>query len=362
MTTRFRQEILAIEPYSPGKPIDEVQREYGLTDVIKLASNENPLGPGPLAVSALQKAAADAHLYPDGGCSRLRESIAARLGIAKDQVIVGNGSDELLKLAAEVFLSQSDSAVMADPTFSEYQFATRLMGASVRRVPLKDYRHDLKAMAAAVDDSTRIAFVCNPNNPTGTIVSHVEFKEFLDSVPSDVLVVLDEAYVEYAQDPAFPQALELLREYTNLLVTRTFSKLHGLAGLRVGYGIGHADLINLMHRVREPFNVNAFGQAAAVAALQDSEHAAQSVQVNERGKAFLYDVFASLELSFIQTQTNFVLVDVGRDSQEIFEQLLIRGIIVRAAHSFGLPTHLRITVGTEAQNRRLAAGLQEVLG
>lgn len=361
MTIRFRQEILAIEPYSPGKPIEEVKQEYGLTDVIKLASNENPLGPGPLAVSALQKAAGDAHLYPDGSCSRLREALGKKLAVSPSQLIVGNGSDELLKLAAEVFLGPSDSVVMADPTFSEYQFAARLMGASVRRVPLKDFRHDLPAMAKAVDESTRMVFVCNPNNPTGTIVTHGELKAFLESVPAGVVVVLDEAYVEYVQDDGFPRALDLIGDYPNLLITRTFSKLHGLAGLRVGYGIAQPELISLLQRVREPFNVNALGQAAAVAALRDFEHAAQSVQVNESGKSFLYDLFTSLDLTYVRTNTNFVLVDVRRDSKEVFQRLLIKGVIIRSTHSFGLPTYLRVTVGTDGQNRRLAVALREVL-
>ncbi len=355
-----RPAVFRIPPYVPGKPIEEVQRELGLTDVIKLASNENPLGPSPKALAALAAGAAGVALYPDAGAVLLREALAARIGFDPAQIIVGNGSDEIIRLAAEALLGPHDEAVICEPTFGEYLYAVRLLGATPVLVRAEQGQ-DLRAVAAAVTPRTRMVFVCNPNNPTGTIVNRTDLAAFLAGLPSGILVVYDAAYREYAADPEYADGYEFLRQGAPILVLRTFSKVYGLAGLRVGYGVGPADLVALLYRVKEPFNVNLLAQKAALAALDDAAHVAESVAKNAEGRERLYRGLARLRLGYLPSLANFVLVDLGREAQGVYEALLRRGVIVRPASVFGFPQRIRVTVGTGAQIDRFLAALEEVL-
>ncbi len=357
----IRSTILRIEPYVPGKPIEEVQRELGIDDVIKLASNENPLGPSPRGVKALQEAARRIHIYPDSNSYYLKEALSKHLGVAPEQLILGNGSDEILRMLGETFLIPEDEVIVSEHTFSGYQFVARLMGAQDVVVPMKDYTFDLEAMAQAVSPKTKMVFICNPNNPTGTFVGVEELERFLDAVPPRVLVVMDEAYYEYVDDPAYPDTVAMLPSRKNLVVLRTFSKIYGLAGLRVGYGIGDPEVIAAINRVREPFNVNSLAQAAALAALTDEEFLEESRAVNRAGKAFLYQEFERLGLSYLPSESNFILVNVGMDSRKFMGAMLKRGVIIRAGDSFGLPGFIRVTVGREQDNRRFIDALIDVL-
>lgn len=365
MTTssyRVRETILAIKPYIPGKPVDEVQRELGLDDVIKMASNENPLGPSPRAVAALTGTLREVHVYPDAGCTLLKQELARRLDLDPGQIVIGNGSDEVLRLVGQAFIREGDEAVIPAPTFAGYEFATLLVGGLPRRVPLVGATIDLEAVARAVSDRTAVVFLCNPNNPTGTAFDAGEFERFLDALPPRVLVVLDEAYREFTDEGVCPDSLAAVRQGRNLIVLRTFSKIYGLAALRVGYGLARPDLIALLWRVREPFSVNAPGQAAALAALEDTEHFEASRSLVQEGKEFLYRAFAGLGLHYVPTQANFVYVELGRPAQPVYGELLRRGVIIRPLDFFGLPDCIRVTVGTRGQNERFVAALREVLG
>ncbi|MGI6037869.1 MAG: histidinol-phosphate transaminase [Limnochordia bacterium] len=353
---------MRIKPYVPGKPIEEVQRELGLKDVIKLASNENPLGPSPGGLKAVEERIGSIHIYPDGSCFQLKDALSRHLQVDREQIMVGNGSDELLKMIGEAFLNPGDEVIMAQPSFSEYNYVARLMGAVEVVVPTKDYTHDLEAMADAITEKTKIIFVCNPNNPTGTIVKRREVEDFLQRVPDNVLVVFDEAYYEYVDDPDYPQTLEYIAAGRNVITLRTFSKIYGLAGLRVGYGVATKEVAQLVDRVREPFNVNSLGQIAGVGALADTDFLQRSRQVNREGRDYLYQAFADLGLRYVPTQANFILVDVGQDSSDVFKKLLAQGVIVRSGDIFGLQTYLRVTIGKAEENERFINALKKVLG
>lgn len=357
----YRQTIMSIKPYVPGKPVEEVERELGISDVIKLASNENPLGPSPAAMQALHELAPKVSAYPDGNCYYLKNALAAQLGFGAENLIVGNGSDEIIKLIAEAFLEPGEEAVVADPTFSEYDFAVKVMGGKTITVPAVGMTHDLPSMAAAVTERTKLVFVCNPNNPTGTIVRRAEVGKLLDSLPEGVIVVFDEAYYEYVVDREYPQTLEYVRQDRDVIVLRTFSKIYGLAGLRVGYGVARPELIGYLSRVKEPFNVNMPAQAAALAALGDNEHLARSRALNAEGKSFLTTEFTRLGLTFAPTEANFLWVNIAADCRKVFAELLRRGVIVRTGDIFGAPDTIRVTIGTPEQNRRLVSTLHEVL-
>ncbi|HEX6971430.1 MAG TPA: histidinol-phosphate transaminase [Limnochordia bacterium] len=359
---RPRRALLEIEPYVPGRSIESVRAERGLAEVIKLASNENPLGPSPLAVAAMREAAAAVHRYPDGSATVLRQRLAQHLSVPAEGIVVGNGSDEIVRLLAEAFLEPGDEAVMAACTFSQYAAATRLMGGIPRTVPLQDEVHDLERMAAACTDRTRIVFVCNPNNPTGTIVERERVAAFLESLPPDVLVVFDEAYREYVRAETYPDTLEWIRAKRPLVVLRTFSKVYGLAGLRIGYGIMPRAVARALERARGPFNVNLMAQRAALAALEDQEHVKKSVAANAAGVDLLSAELTRLGFGVTPTQANFLWVDAGDASGSIAAALLERGIIVRSGAAFGRPTHLRISVGTDTENRRLLEALAEIRG
>lgn len=357
-----RPAIFTIKPYVPGKPIEEVEREYGITGIIKLASNENPLGPSPLAMEAMSRAISRVHIYPDGNCYYLKSDLAKHIGLREENLIIGNGSDEILKMIAEAFLNAGDEVVFAHPSFSEYEFVSKIMDAKIVSVPLKkNFVHDLEAMLKVVSSATKIVFVCNPNNPTGTIVTQEELVSFLGKIPEHLLVVIDEAYYEYVSDPLYPDSLEFIRQGKKVIVLRTFSKIYGLAGLRIGYGISTPEIIGLINRVREPFNVNLMAQEAARASLQDSEHVRRSREMVLEGREFLYKAFDRLGLNYVPTQANFIFVDVGRDCREVFVSLLKKGVIVRTGDIFGHPTFLRVTIGTREENERFISCLEDVL-
>ncbi|HIE53435.1 MAG TPA: histidinol-phosphate transaminase [Armatimonadetes bacterium] len=361
MASLVKEHILDLKPYVPGKPIEEVKRELGLTEVLKLASNENALGPSPKAVQALQEAAATVGLYPDGSCSALKQALAAHWNLEPEQIIIGNGSDELIQFIGLTFLAPGDEVIQADPSFVRYEAAAILNQAKCLKVPLRNFTSDLEAMAARLTPRTKLIFVANPNNPTGTMNTRDEVERLLDRVPDHVLVVLDEAYYEYVDDPDYPDSLQYVREGRNVIVLRTFSKIYALAGLRVGYGLARPDLIGYLNQVREPFNVNSLAQVAALASLQDPEQVERARRMNREGKEQLYRAFTELGLPYVPSQANFVLVDVKRDSRQVFAALLRRGVIVRTGDIFGLPTHLRVTVGKPEENERFIAALREVL-
>jgi histidinol-phosphate aminotransferase len=354
--------IRSIAPYQPGKPISELARELGLNeaDIIKLASNENPLGISPRAAAAIPAAIAELARYPDGSGYTLKQALAKKLGVAADAIVLGNGSNDVLEMAARAFLRQGVNAIYAQHAFAVYPLATQAAGARGIEVPARDYGHDLAAMLRAIDRDTRLIFIANPNNPTGTFVPPDEMHAFLKQVPAEVVVVLDEAYQEYLPSELMADSVAWLRAFPNLVLTRTFSKIYGLAGLRLGYALAHERVADLMNRVRQPFNANSIALAAAVPALDDHEFVQKSRELNFKGMAELTEGFRRLELAYIPSQGNFVTVRVG-DGGEVFRRLLRRGVIVRPVAGYGMPEHLRITIGTEAENIRFLDALKDSL-
>jgi histidinol-phosphate aminotransferase len=353
--------ILGIEPYEPGKPIEELERELGIHDAIKLASNENPLPPSTRVQHAIIAALGQLNRYPDGSGFYLRQALAKKHGVAPEQVVLGNGSNELIELLARTFMRPGDEAVVPHPSFVVYPMVVQAAGGIRVMVMLKDYRLDLEAMARAITPMTKVVFIANPNNPTATIVTADEVERFMSRVPERTIVVFDEAYIEFALGPDFPDALSYVKQGRKAMVLRTFSKSSSLAGLRVGYGIADADAVSLMHRVRQPFNVNSLAQVAALAALEDEGHTLECVRMIEAGRHFLYDEFRALGLSYVPSRANFVLVDVGRNAATIYQKLLHEGVIVRPMTPFGMETTLRVSVGTPEENRRLVKALRTVL-
>jgi histidinol-phosphate aminotransferase len=357
MTLHVHFDIAALSPYVPGKPIEELKRELGLTRVIKLASNENPLGPSPKAMAVINDGVATLHRYPDGGAFRLREAIADRWKVSADQVILGNGSDEILSFLARTFLAPGDEAVMADQTFVIYKMEVMAAHGKAVVVPLVQWRHDVTAMADAITERTRLLFLCNPNNPTGTMVSADEVTSLLARVPEHVVVVFDEAYFEYVRSAESPDSMAYVKEGRNAIVLRTFSKIYGLAGLRIGYGVTTPEIANFLNRVRPPFNANSLAQLAALAALDDDEHVANSRAVNQAGMDQVVSGLQALGFAPIASETNFVYVDVGRDGRRIFEALLRLGVIIR--HIEG--RMIRITIGQAEENAAFLTALGQVL-
>lgn len=356
------EHIERLVPYSPGRPIEEVKRELGLSDVVKLASNENPLGPSPRAVAAMREHAESMHLYPDGACHALRHALAQRLDIAPDHIVFGNGSDELIHYLGLSLLTSGDEVVQADLTFVRYESAAVLNQAHLRSVPLRDDTHDLAAMADCLSERTRLVFIANPNNPTGTIVTRLEVADLLRRMPDRAVLVLDEAYYEYVSHPDYPDALCHVREGRNIVVLRTFSKAYGLAGLRVGYGIAPPHLVRAIEQVREPFNVSRIGQAAALAALDDHEHLARTRSTNAAGMRMLTDGLRKLNLGVTPSEANFLWIDLRRPAAPIADALLRQGIIVRAFEHPRTANNIRVTIGTEDQNARFLNALTKVLG
>jgi histidinol-phosphate aminotransferase len=351
-------------PYQPGKPIDEVKRELGIVgDVVKLASNENPLGPSPSVQDALSRILSTLALYPDGACHDLRQAVAQKLGVGEDCLIFGNGSDEIIHLLGLSLLEEGDEVVVGDPTFVLYEAAATLAGATTVKIPLTrpDYVHDVDGMIAAFTPKTRLVFIANPHNPTGSVIGKNDVAKLLAHLPERAILVLDEAYVEYAEDdPDFPSALTYIQSGAPVISLRTFSKMYGLAGLRVGYGMAHPAIIAALNQPRSPFNVNIPAQVAAVAALADDDWIAESKRVNSEGMAQIIVGANQLGLSTVPSKANFILVDTKRPAKAMFDALLKRGVIVRAFPS-ALPTFLRVTVGTRIQNERFLAVLGEAI-
>ena len=353
--------IQAISPYIPGKPVSDLAREFGLDEaqIVKLASNENPLGPSPKALAAVSQAAAELTRYPDGAGYDLKAVLAARHRVDPAQIVLGNGSNDILELLAHAFLRPGTSAVYAQHSFAVYPLATQAFGATGIEVPARNFGHDLAAMRAAIRDDTRIVWLANPNNPTGTWLPAADVRSFVASVPANVLVVLDQAYDEYLPPEEQVDTASWLAEYPHLVLSRTFSKAYGLAALRIGYGLMHADAAAMLNRVRQPFNVNALAQAAAIAALADVDYVRHSCEVNRQGMRQLEEGFRQMGLDFIPSHGNFVSVRVG-DAARINQALLRRGIIVRPVANYGMPEYLRVTVGTADENRRFLEALAAV--
>jgi histidinol-phosphate aminotransferase len=353
--------VSALMPYKPGKPVEEVERELGITDSVKLASNENALGASPRAIEAAKKAVERMHFYPEGGAVVLTEMLARKLEVEPRQLVIGNGSNELIELLVRIFAGPGDEVVMSADAFLIYSIVTVAVGATPVKVAARAYTHDLEAMADAIGPRTKLVFLANPNNPTGTIFDRDAWARFLSRVRHDVVVVVDEAYVEYVDDPQAPDVLADLAEHPGLCVLRTFSKVYGLAGMRIGYAVSSAQIAGAMARLRQPFNVNAPAQAAAVAALQDVEHVERSRALVSDARRVYAEALDSLGVQWIASQANFVLVDVG-DGDLITEAMLRRGVIVRPMRAYGMASKIRITFGTAEQNRRCLDALAQALG
>lgn len=363
MNPEIRANVLAMTAYSPGKPISEVQRELGLEFVVRLSSNENPFGPSPLAVAAVKNAAEKMHIYPDAAAHELKRAIAEKFRISDDHVLVGNGSDELIHLLGLIFLGkETDEVVVGDPSFVRYDAAAQIAPCKLIKVPLNsDLRYHLPAIAARVTKNTKMVFIANPNNPTGTIVGRGEFDRFLDSLPASVLVILDEAYYEFAAaEPDFPTSVDYVRQGRNVVGLRTFSKAYGLAGIRIGYGFAAPAIVDAINRAREPFNANSLAQAAAIAALQDDEHVEKTVVANKRGLDHLAEIAAKIGGKLVPSFANFALIDLSMPSRPVFDALLKKGIIVRPGDVLGLPNCLRVSVGTKVEMDAFESAILEI--
>ncbi|WP_018922250.1 histidinol-phosphate transaminase [Salsuginibacillus kocurii] len=348
---KAKEQVLELTPYQPGKPIEDVKRELGLERVEKLASNENPFGASSEVKEAISDAAAVAGLYPDGYATLLRQTIANDLNLNEKQLLFGAGSDEVILMLCRTFLGPGTNTVMAEPTFSQYKHNAVIEGTEIREVPLIDGVHDLNGLLAQIDKQTRIVWVCNPNNPSGTYVNETEFKHFMERVPEDVLVVSDEAYIEYVSAADYPETLPMLKDYPNLVLLRTFSKAYGMAALRVGFGIGSEELMQTVDPVRPPFNTTTVSQAAALAAWKDQDYISWCREKTIAGKKDLEAYCKENQLTSYPSEANFLLIDTGLPGHEVFEGLLKKGVIVRSGEALGFPTCIRVTIGSEEQNK-----------
>jgi len=353
--------VQGLQPYQPGKPIEELQRELGLDHIIKLASNENPLGPSQKVIAACESAYPSLCLYPDGSGFELKNTLAKKLNVQTEQITLGNGSNELLDSIGRTYLRPGTNAVYSQHAFIVYAIATQANGAEAKVAPAKNWGHDLDAMLAAIDENTRVVFIANPNNPTGTQLTESELKRFLDRVRKDIIVVLDEAYIEYVAGDGFPDGIALQRRYENLVVTRTFSKAYGLASLRVGYSISNPQIADMLNRIRPPFNVNSLGLVAAQAVLDDEEYLLRSRKVNEDGMRQLEEGVTALDLSYIPSAGNFLAVGFEGDTQKIYQQMLRLGVIIRPVGVYEMPQHLRITIGMPEENEVCLRALKAIL-
>jgi histidinol-phosphate aminotransferase len=352
--------VSRIKPYVPGKPVKELERELGIKDSIKLASNENPLGPSQKALKALRDFlhnGSELSRYPEGEGYYLKSAISEKLSTGADEIILGNGSNELIDIAVRTFMGPGDEAIMAAPSFVVYSMTTSSVGAKSLEIPLTDYRHDLAAMADAITEKTKIVFIANPNNPTGTINKRNEFEKFMEKVPDGILIVVDEAYYEYVRDPEYPDTLKFFRDGRDVLILRTFSKAYGLAGLRIGYGIARKDIITEMNKIREPFNTNTLAQLAAMNALTDDEHLEKTIEVNEQGKEFLYKELDFMGTAYVPTEANFIYMPLHVESKIIYDALLRMGVIVRPVG----PREVRVTIGLPEENKRFIEALKIVI-
>ena len=351
MENIWKKHLDGIVPYKPGKPIEEVKRELGLEKVIKLASNESPLPPSPKVIKAIEETASKVNRYPDGGCYYLKKALSNKLGVSADEIVFGNGSDEIILMALKALVAPGDDVVVAAPTFQIYHIASMIEGAKVNVVPSKNYKYDLDGMLEAVTPKTKVIFIANPDNPTGTYITENELSRFLERVPDDVLVFLDEAYYEFAKGEDYPESLKYLKNTNKkIVIARTFSKAYSLAGLRIGYGITSKDFADVLNKVREPFNVNLVAQAAALAALDDEAYMEKSVSMIKKEMQRYSDFFDSLGINYVKSKANFLLANIGIDSTDVFQGLMKRGIIVRDMVGWGLPKHIRVNVGLEEEN------------
>ncbi|GBE04822.1 MAG TPA: histidinol-phosphate transaminase [Nitrospirae bacterium] len=352
------EHIKTIKPYVPGKPIEELERELGIEGSIKLASNESPLGPSSLALRVLREGLSGLNRYPDGSCYFLRNALSKTLGTAPDEILFGNGSNEIIELAVRTFMKPGDEAIMAHPSFVVYSMIVQAAGGKNVIVPLKDLRHDLDAMASEITERTKIIFIANPNNPTGTMNTKAEMEAFMEKVPEGVLVAVDEAYYEYVSSPDYADSLKYFRQGKDILILRTFSKIYGLAGLRIGYGIANILIITEMDKVRQPFNVNAMAQSAARAALKDRAHVEKAKKINERGKKYLYKELRAMKIRYVPTEANFIYIILEDDSASgLYEGMLKQGVIVRPMGK----REIRVTIGLPKENKRFIAVLKELL-
>lgn len=358
----FRHGIMNMKAYIPGKPVEEVQKEYGLTNIIKMASNENPLHTSPKALEAMRAELEKSYMYPEGSSPTVREALGKKLGIDPAQIICGNGGDQILCMIAESFVNEGEEVLTGLPSFADYDSVSEIMGGVMVKVALQNGQFDLPALLDAVTDKTKLIVVCNPNNPTGTIVRKAELEAFLKQVPKHVITVLDEAYFEYVDDPDYPNGIDYVKQGMNVIVVRTFSKLYGLAGNRIGYAITTPELMQGLVRVMPPFPVNRIAQAGAVAALADEAFLTEVKRVNSEGRAYLYKEFDRLGFDYYESHSNFIFVDVKTPVKTLFVELLKRGIIVRPATIWDCPTSLRITIGTMEENKTLVKALEELTG
>jgi len=353
--------ILSLKPYVAGKPLEELEREYGITDAIKLASNENPLGPSPLAVHAIKQAIEKLHRYPHGGCHDLCDRLSQRFDIARENIILGNGSDDIIAMLARVLLQPGDEAVLPRPSFLFYEIMIRCSGAIPVEVPLIDNVTDLAGMLAHIGPRTKLVFLTNPHNPTGALIAKDALDNFVAELPENIVLIIDEAYIEFVREPNCPSSMDYLDSGKMVVGLRTFSKAYGLAGLRVGYGLMPPDLAGLLNRVRQPFNVNSLAQEAAIAALADEDFLKETQNLVSTELNFIYDTLDKLGIEYLESQANFVLVKVGKSADEVFEDLLKQGIIVRSMKSYGYSDCIRINVGLHKENVRLLEALPRVL-
>ncbi|MGM0602139.1 MAG: histidinol-phosphate transaminase [Bacillota bacterium] len=348
--------------YQAGKCIDEVKKMYNLDRIIKLASNENPYGPSREVINTIKDNAANINFYPDSDSRDLKNALSNFYNIEEEKIFIGNGSDEILDLLLTLFINPGDEAVQADPSFIKYELSVKARDGISVKVPLTDeYKHDLEAMKDQISARTKVFFLCNPNNPTGTLVSSSEIRKLLDELPEDILVIVDQAYFEYVESDDYFDGTDLLDKYPNLFILRTFSKIYGMAGMRVGYGFGSPEIVDYLNRLRSPFNVNLLSQKAAFAALQTQEHVKKCRDMNNREKEFLYKELQNIGLDYIETETNFMMINVEKDSDQIFEDLMKRGIIVRSGSGLGMKKWIRITVGSREENKMLIEKLKEVI-
>lgn len=352
------EHIKTINPYVPGKPIEELERELGIAGSIKLASNENPLGPSPLAIKALRKGINDLNRYPDGSCYYLRQALSESLQVKPEEIIFGNGSNEIIELAVRTFLGPGDEAVIAHPSFVVYSTIVQAVHGKNIIVPLKEWRHDLQEVASGITEKTKIVFIANPNNPTGTINTKTEMSAFMKRVPEGVLVVVDEAYYEYVTNPDYADSMKFFRDRRDILILRTFSKIYGLAGLRIGYGIAGAEILTEMNKVRQPFNINSLAQKAACAALGDEKHLVKTKRVNEKGKHYLYKELDAMKIAYVPTEANFIYIHLkDRTAFPIYNTLLKKGVIVRPMGD----NAIRVTIGLPEENKRFIEAMKSVV-
>ncbi|MFH1309878.1 MAG: histidinol-phosphate transaminase [Candidatus Omnitrophota bacterium] len=362
MKQNYKKILDKVTPYQPGKPIEEVKREYNLENVIKLASNENPLPVSPKVLEAIAKSSKCVARYPDGACFRLKSCLSKKLKLSENNIVFGNGSDEIIILALRAFINPGDEVIVSKPTFSVYKIAAMIEGAEIKEIPAKKYKYDLNAMYKAVTKATKIIFIANPDNPTGTYVSNDDLRAFIDKLPKDILIFIDEAYYEFARGEDYPETFDIIkRQDRNVVIARTFSKAYGLAGLRVGYGVAREDIALLLNKVREPFNVNSIAQAAAIAALEDNEHLQASVSLVLSEKEKFYQKFESLGLEYIPSRANFIAVNTKRDSKQVFEYLLRKGIIVREMSAWGLDGFIRVNIGLPEENEAFFKAFMEAI-